>query len=213
MDFGRIARFLVPSRCPLCGRPCEPAALVCGECMRELNRSRGIWADPPESVDRISSWADHDGAPRELLAAFKFRHLTALAGLIGGYMADAAGSVAAPVLLVPVPPSRLRTWRRGFDPVDLLAGEVAGLTGLARSPEPVLSRRGSGRQRGRGRAGRLSDPPDIRPRGEPGRLIGGREVLLLDDVMTTGATLTAAALVLRQSGASGVSALTFTRRL
>lgn len=181
--------------------------------MRELNGAQGIWSDPPKGVDRIASWADHDGTARELLAAFKFRHLTSLTGLIAGFMIDAAGTLAEPTLLVPVPPSRVRTWLRGFDPVGLLAAEVAALSGLTRPSEPVLARRGSGRQRGRGRAGRLSDPPDIRSSAGAGRLLGGREILLLDDVMTTGATLSAAAGILRQAGAAGVSALTFTRRL
>jgi predicted amidophosphoribosyltransferase len=79
--------------------------------------------------------------------------------------------------------------------------------------DPLLIRRGHGRQRGRGRAGRLADPPDIRPREGAGRLLGGREALLVDDVMTTGATLATAAGALRQAGAASVSALTFTRRL
>ncbi|HMY25552.1 MAG TPA: phosphoribosyltransferase family protein, partial [Solirubrobacterales bacterium] len=80
-------------------------------------------------------------------------------------------------------------------------------------PVPVLARRGSGRQRGRGRAGRLSDPPDIRPTEAAGRQVGGRTVLLVDDVMTTGATLSTAAGALLLAGAGSVSALTFTRRL
>lgn len=213
MDVARIAGVLVPPRCPLCRRAAEPSALLCGECMRELNRSRVLRADPPEGVDRIASCADHDGVPRALLAAYKFRRLTGLAGLIAGFMADAAGQLPDSALLVPVPPARLRNWIRGFDPVALLAEGVVGLTGVDRPARPVLQRRGSRRQRGRSRSGRLADPPDIRAREDAGRMIGGRQVLLLDDVMTTGATLAVAAAALRLSGATGVSALTFTRRL
>lgn len=209
----RVAKLFVPSRCPLCRKAADPRTLVCGECMRELNSSRVLRAEPPESIDRIASCADHDGIARDLLAAFKFRHLTGLAGLIAGFMADAAGPVDGTWLVVPVPPARLRTWLRGFDPVEELAGLVSGLTGLERPPSPVLARRGSGRQRGRGRAGRLADPPDIRPTADAGRLIGGRKILLIDDVMTTGSTLSTSAGALRQAGAGSVYALTFTRRL
>ncbi len=212
MDVDSICGLFVPARCPLCRRSLDPDALVCGECMRDLNRSRVLRADPPEGVDRIASCADHDGTPRQLLAAYKFQRLTGLAGLIAGFMADASGPAPPAGLLVPVPPARLRTWLRGFDPVGRLAGLVSDLTGVP-VPEPVLRRRGSGRQRGRGRAGRLADPPDIRPLPEAGRVVGGRPVILLDDVMTTGATLQAAAGALRQAGADRVDALTFTRRL
>jgi predicted amidophosphoribosyltransferase len=192
----------------------DPGMAVCGDCVRDLNQSPVLRGEPPEGVDRIASCADHDGVARELLAAFKFRHLTGLAPLIAGFMADAAGlSTGDGPILVPVPPARLRTWLRGFDPVALLAVEVARLTGITLPAEPLLIRRGSRRQRGRGRAGRLAAPPTISPLEDAGRLIGGREVLLVDDVMTTGATLATAAGALRKSGAIGVTALTFTRRL
>jgi len=213
MDPGRISRLLVPARCPVCRSRLDPAGLVCGECMRSLNRNLVLRADPPEGIERIASCADHEGIARDLLAAFKFRHLTGLAGLIAGFMADAAGPFAETGLLVPVPPARLRTWFRGFDPVELLAGEVCRIAGIRMPPGRVLVRRGSGRQRGRNRDGRLADPPDIRAVSGAGGIIGGREILLLDDVMTTGATLATAAGALRQAGAASVSALTFTRTL
>ncbi|MCB0870986.1 MAG: ComF family protein [Solirubrobacterales bacterium] len=213
MDPGRIANLFVPSRCPVCRQGVDPDSLLCGECMRELNRSRVLRADPPEGVDRITSFADHEGIPRHLLAAFKFRHLTGLVGLIAGFMTDAAGLPDEHGLLVPVPPARLRTRMRGFDPVGLLADEISALIDLPRPGEAVLRRRGSGRQRGRGRTGRLANPPDIRPSDDAGRIIGGREILLVDDVMTTGATLSTAAGALRHAGAASVVALTFTRRL
>lgn len=214
MGLTRFCGWLVPARCPLCRRPVDPDRLVCGECMRELNRAPVLREDPPEGVDRIVSCADHEGVPRALLAAFKFRRLTGLAPLIAGFMADAAGPPReGQTIMVPVPPARIRTWLRGFDPVGLLAIGVARSTGITLPDDPLLYRRGQARQRGRGRAGRLGDPPDIRPLEGAGRLLGGREVLLLDDVMTTGATLATAAASVRQAGAASVSALTFTRRL
>lgn len=213
MEPGWFARLLVPSRCPLCRGMAEPDTLVCGRCIRELNRSPVLHEKPPEGVERIVSCADHAGIARDLLAAFKFRRMTGLCGLIAGFMVDAAGQVDQESMLVQVPPARLRARWRGFDPVAMLTSELAKQGGLDRPTEPVLTRRGSGRQRGRGRAGRMFDPPDIRSTREAGKLIGGRKILLVDDVMTTGATLSAAAGALRIAGANRVSALTFTRRL
>jgi len=213
MDLSRIPGLLVPALCPLCRQRLDPSALICGDCMRELNLSRVIRDDPPEGIDRIASCAAHEGAARELLAAFKFRHLTGLAGLIAGFMADAITTPESGALVLGVPPARLRTWLRGFDPVGLLTGQVAGLSGIEPLAQTILARHGSGRQRGRGRAGRIADPPDIRAVAAAGKFIGGREVLLIDDVMTTGATLAAVAGVLRAAGVSSVFALTFTRRL
>ncbi|HEX5375455.1 MAG TPA: phosphoribosyltransferase family protein, partial [Solirubrobacterales bacterium] len=71
-----------------------------------------------------------------------------------------------------------------------------------------LRRSGGGRQVGRRRADRLGHPPQVHVRGEV-----PRSVLLVDDVLTTGATLSACARALRSAGAVRVVAITFTRRL
>jgi predicted amidophosphoribosyltransferase len=164
-------------------------------------------------VDGIVSCADHEGVPRALLAAFKFRGLTGLADLIAGFMADAVGAAERDLIVIPVPPASLRTWVRGFDPVAMLATRVAVQTGLPEPSNQVLRRHGSRRQRGRGRGRRLADPPDIRPLPDAGKALGGRSVLLVDDVITTGSTLEATAAAARKAGSDAVRALTFTRRL
>jgi predicted amidophosphoribosyltransferase len=73
---------------------------------------------------------------------------------------------------------------------------------------PCLVRSGGGRQVGKRRAQRIGHPPQVCSRGEV-----PRSVLLLDDVLTTGATLSACARALRSAGAIRVAAITFTRRL
>src|SRR5690606_13215969 len=108
------------------------------------------------------------------------------------------------VVPVPAAPARLR--RRGFDPAGELAGALAERVGAPL--RPCLARRGRGRQVGRRRAERIGHPPRIAAVAE-----APRSVLLVDDVLTTGATLTACARALRAAGAARVVALTFARRL
>jgi predicted amidophosphoribosyltransferase len=96
--------------------------------------------------------------------------------------------------------------RRGFDPAGEIAAALATGAGL---PMCVcLARRGAGRQVGRRRAERVGRPPRIRAVGE-----APRSALLVDDVLTTGSTVGAAARALREAGALRVVAITFARRL
>lgn len=107
--------------------------------------------------------------------------------------------------IVPVPSSRLRLLGRGFDPAGEIAGALAARAGAPLCP--CLTRADLGRQLGGRRAKRVGQPPHIRLCGE-----APRSALLVDDVMTTGATLAACARALRGAGSIRVAAITFTRR-
>lgn len=207
----RLLKLLVPPLCPGCGRAVNHSGPVCPACIRELNRAPVIRGDPPAGVSAIASCAGHEGVARRLLAAYKFRGLTSLQELISGYMTDLGSPESPGQVVIPIPAGAMRSRLRGRDPVEPLAADIVrGLAGATLRTD-LLVRVGSGRQRGRGRVSRIGDPPDIRltPAGSAG--CRGR-VLLVDDVITTGATLGAAATVLRDAGAGPVEAITFTRR-
>ena len=95
---------------------------------------------------------------------------------------------------------------RGFDPAAEIAAALAERTGAPL--RPCLARSDLGRQLGGRRAQRIGQPPHVNLRGE-----APRSVLLIDDVLTTGATLAACARALREGGSIRVAAITFTRRL
>jgi predicted amidophosphoribosyltransferase len=143
---------------------------------------------------------------RSLVSALKFRRLLPVAGL----MADRIHRLGPPGLLsgavVPVPTASRRSAGRGFDPATEIAAALALRAGLPLTS--CLARRGAGRQLGRRRTQRLADPPSIRAAGA-----APASALLIDDVLTTGATLTACARALREAGSVRVVAATFSRRL
>lgn len=196
---------LIPSLCAACGRSCRDDAVVCSRCTRRLAEATPLIGPGAAGLDRAWSAAPHDRVARQLVAALKFRRLLPVADLIAERIQWLAPASLLSGTIVPVPTATLRTLRRGFDPATEIALALAERTGAPLAT--CLTRRGGARQVGRQRAQRLGQPPRFQVCGE-----APRSALLIDDVMTTGATLAASARALRKAGAVRVVAITFTRR-
>jgi len=197
---------LAPPLCASCGRNCRLEAVVCTRCARRLGRAEPLLGKGPPGLDRAWSSASHEGVVRNLVAALKFRHLLPVADLMADRIQWLAPAHMLSGVIVPVPPAPARLRRRGFDPAGELAAALAERLG---SPlELCLARRGGRRQVGRRRSERLGQPPRIHATGT-----APRSVVLVDDVLTTGATMSSCAQALRAAGAARVVAVTFARRL
>jgi len=149
----------------------------------------------PPGVDSCAAFLTYDGAGRELVARLKYRNARGSVPFLARGM---AATVVEPVDLVtwaPTTPARLRA--RGFDQARLLARAVAGDLGVPCRP---LLRRGPGpAQTGRDAVARHVGPAFLAR-----TPLAGRRVLLVDDVVTTGATVAAAARALKEVGAATV---------
>jgi predicted amidophosphoribosyltransferase len=195
-----------PPLCAACGRSCRPEAVVCTRCGRRLASAEPLVGKGPPGLDRAWSSAPHEGVARNLVAALKFRRLLPVADLMADRIHWLAPAHMLNGAVVPVPPARARVRRRGFDPAGELAAALAERLDLPL--EACLARRGGRRQVGRRRSQRLGQPPRVHATGT-----APRSVLLVDDVLTTGATMSACAQALRAAGAARVVAITFARRL
>lgn len=196
---------LIPTLCAACGRNCRSGAALCTRCSRRLAEAKPLVGRGASGLDRVWSSAAHEGVARDLVAALKFRRLLPVAATMAERIEWLAPESLLSGAIVPVPSTRLRSLGRGFDPAAEIAAALALRTGAPLCP--VLSRADLGRQLGRRRAQRIGRPPHVRLRGE-----APRSVLLVDDVLTTGATLAACVRALRGGGAIRVAAITFTRR-
>jgi predicted amidophosphoribosyltransferase len=201
-----VAAGLVPPLCAACGRACRPEAALCTRCSRRLAEADPLEGSGAPGLDRAWSSTPHEGVARDLVTALKFRRLLPVAELMADRIQWLAPGTILSGTIVPVPTAPLRSALRGFDP----AAEIAeALAERAELPiQACLVRRGGGRQVGRRRSERIGHPPHIQASGEV-----PRSVLLIDDVLTTGATLSACARALRQAGSGRIVAITFTRRL
>jgi ComF family protein len=195
-----LLSLLLPGTCPGCGRRAEP---VCDECAASMRPARS-GALVPGVTWSVAAFS-YEGVARELVARVKYRNERVAVRWLGARLARGCAHAPVPVDAITwIPASARRRVARGIDHGALLARAVA--TELGRRPERLLLRDGGPPQTGR--------PADERRAGPTLRGVGSvadRTVLIVDDVVTTGATLAAAARVLRDRGARDVLAATVAR--
>lgn len=193
---------IAPPLCGVCGRPCGPAEPACERCLEALASAPAV-SIAVAGVDRGCAATAYEGTARKLVTSLKFAGRLALAGVAARAICAAAGPGALRGALVPVPADPVRRRLRGFDPAEAIARALALQAGL---PLCVCLERSHGRRQvGRSRSGRLAGPAVRAAFATP------PEAVLVDDVVTTGATVSACARALRQAGSSRVLVAAFAR--
>ncbi|MDQ0796041.1 ComF family protein [Streptomyces sp. B1I3] len=205
-----ITGLVLPVACGGCGRPrtelCETCAAVLEAAPRRVRPT-----PEPAGLPLVYAVAPYGSAVRAVLLAHKERGALGLAGPLGGALAAAVRAGAGctggtgPLLLVPVPSARRATAARGHDPTRRIALAAAAVLRRSGTPARVLAvlrqRRAVADQAGLGareRQANLAGALDVAVGGRD--LLGGGRVWLVDDLLTTGASLTEAARAVRAAG-------------
>lgn len=175
--------------CPRCALA-SPAGAVCGRCL----------ARPPHFDATIAALAY--GFPADVLVhALKFRGELAVAGLLAQLLSERVARAARVDCLLPVPISRNRLRERGYNQALEIARHVAHATRVALAPELCLRVRDTPAQTDLPWAERTTN---VRGAFRSTGALTGTHVAVLDDVMTTGATLDEIAVTLKRAGAASV---------
>jgi ComF family protein len=205
---------IAPPCCRLCGLPFEAFAAggvmseaavlggsLCGACRRQR---------PPWAYARAA--ARYGDCAREALHAFKFGGRRALAAPLGDLLAELGPALplTAVDVVVPVPLHPRRERERGFTQSWLLARRLAAAWGLTARADVLARRVATAAQTELGAAARRLNVRDAFTVRRP-ELVAGRHVLLVDDILTTGATAAECVAALRSGGAATVGVVTVAR--
>ncbi|MDP3339372.1 double zinc ribbon domain-containing protein [Frigidibacter sp.] len=231
----RGLRLLFPPQCISCGGAVAEEFGLCPDCWRDTGFIRGLACDKcgtplPGEADGRAEFCDdcltiarpwdrgravlvYRDTGRRLVLALKHGDRQDLARPLAGWLAASAAPILLPGMLVtPIPLHWRRFLKRRFNQSALLSGALARLAGLDHCPDLLQRTRATPSQEGRGRHERFENMAEaIRVNPARGARLAGRSVLIVDDVMTSGATFAAAADALQAAGAGSVSILALAR--
>lgn len=238
---GRLSRFtrrmvdwFYPPQCLSCGSPVERAPSLCANCWPRLRRitapmcpvlglpfeydlgpgalSAEAIAEPPD-FDWARAAVIYNEVAQQLVSRLKYADHHELAPFMAGLMADAVrDKVRSDTLLVPVPLHRRRQWRRRFNQSALLARWLARHFSAQMETGLVFRKRATRQQVGLSanqRAENVRGAFMVDP--QKAVQLAGRQVILVDDVLTTGSTVSAISRVLGKAGIGETGVLTFAR--
>ena len=188
---------LEPPYCATCAQPA--AAFPCRGC-----------ADSPLSIDGIRAPYLMEGLVREAIHSLKYSNFRAIASDLGRLLADYLNSTPLPAtLLIPVPMHGRRLRQRGYNQSYLLARELSKHVGIPLAQDLLARARDTAPQVSL--ANREERARNARGSFQCVGQAGGEAVLLVDDVATTGSTLSACAQALKEKGAASVWGLVLAR--
>jgi ComF family protein len=231
----RLVRDVVlPPLCPSCREPLSDASGLCASCWSKLSLieppycarlgipfaydpgpgllSMEAIANPP-AYGRARAAVRYDDVARTLVQAFKYSDRLDLAPMMGRWMARAGRELLADAdALIPVPLHWRRLWARRFNQSAALAGAISVLCGVPVAHGGLKRVRATPQQVGRSRVDRADNVQGaFSVPAERKAAIAGRRLVLIDDVLTSGATVDACARALLRASAARIDVLVFAR--
>lgn len=226
----RTLDLIIPPACLACREPITTHESICASCWREIRFIRpplcdrlglpmpfdtggtiisaGALAHPPD-YDRARAAALFSAVMRDMVHQFKYADAHHARTRFGKWLSVAGADLIADCdLIIPVPMHRRRLMSRRFNQAAILARELARIENKPFAPTHLLRKKATRSQIGLTTAQRRTNVAGaFRLARGAERHLAGKRVLLVDDVITTGATLNACARVLKRAGVTGVDAL------
>lgn len=236
--FRAALRFVVdaalPPLCPSCRDPLGDGVGLCASCWSKLSLieppycarlgipfvydpgpgllSMEAMANPP-AYDRARAAVRYDEVARKLVLSFKYADRLDLAPMMGRWMARAGRELLQDAdVLMPVPLHWSRLWARRFNQAAALSGAISQISGVPVLHDVLKRVRATAQQVGLSKAERADNVQGaFRVPADQKANLAGRRIILIDDVLTSGATVDTCARALLRAGAAHVDVLVFAR--
>jgi ComF family protein len=232
--FGHLLDFVLPALCPVCRGVIDQPGGLCAACWSQVSfvtppfcerlgvpfvydpgpgvLSMEAIANPP-TYGRARAAVRFDEVTRTLVHALKYQDRLDLAPMLGGWMAKAGRELLETAdAIVPVPLHWRRLWARRFNQAAALAKVISAHTGIPAAHQGLERIRSTPQQVGLSRTARATNMQGAFRVPDAAKMeIRGKQLVLVDDVLTSGATIDQCARTLLRAGAAGVDVLVFAR--
>lgn len=206
----RLADIIYPPRCICCFEVVENNTLVCPKCVKDFN-SRKNYIDFHSLDFDCTSLYSYEGSVKGVIRCIKFRHSLTICKKVGRLLADEAEKLHSKTpfdLVAYVPMTRRATVKRGFNQSAVFAKIISNRLGLKFEKGVLRKIRETAPQKSLRAAQRKTN---LKGAFKVVKDVDGKSILLVDDIVTTGATLRENAKMLYKAGARRVTALTFAK--
>lgn len=203
----RIVSIIAPNRCPFCGEVINGESYWCGECYRYLPFAYGI-IPPPDNISRLFVCCFYLGRARKAVLMLKYGGLVYPADAFAKMMSERFDGIEAD-MLVPVPNGKAGILKRGFSSTELIADRLSLHVGI-----PVVNALNAVQGKLEQKTLSASKRHENALRSfcvEKSVNVAGKRIILVDEVTTTGSTLSACGELLKNAGAADVSAAVFAK--
>lgn len=196
-------KWIAEPKCEICSAPFSiPTQKICGNCMKKTPH-----------FDKTDSVFVYDNHSKKMILLFKNGDCTFMAPQFACWMHRVAEKdLLAADMIIPVPISMRKRLKRKYNQAELLAMELSKLSGIIYEPRILIKKKNTRPQEGLSRISReknLSGSFGINEK--YAHMLSGKNIALVDDVMTTGSTANECAKVLKKHGVSHVTVLTIAR--
>ena len=204
-----LLTFIYPLSCPSCGDRILDDSIICPSCLDEITEKATQYGGGSRSidhVDRVVVLLPYDSRTRSLIHGLKYYGTREIGIVLGEMIGQSLSSDSFPdnTTIVPIPLHDLKLRDRGYNQSEMIATGIMETTGLAVNTSLVERVKETGTQTKLTAEERQENVRDVFAF-QGGKVLGGNDVIIVDDVLTTGATVSECARVLKENGVGRIT--------
>jgi len=199
-----ILDFIFPYRCVICGKETE---IICSKCLKSIKPLNSQKIEPKKGIDKLLCYGAYSGSLKKVIISFKFYGKQKIAEILGRKISEMIKKhleIQENTIIIPIPLHPLREKERGFNQAKLLSEEVSKNLNILCVTDSVSRIKETKYMHSLDKKERFKNIKNAFKITKP-EMIKDKNIIVIDDIFTTGATMSQFALLLKSAGCKSVT--------